>query len=110
MKSYHEIMGDGGSNVLGQVLEQRDRIARALSGVRHRVAVGSGKGGVGKSTVTRVLASALAMKGRSVAILDADRKSTRLNSSHLGISYAVFCLKKKKDKHTLVYYEPGAQH
>src|SRR2546427_10339619 len=31
--------------------------------------------------------------------LDADRKSTRLNSSHSQISYAVFCLKKKK-KHT----------
>src|SRR5437899_3869130 len=29
-----------------------------------------------------------------------DRKSTRLNSSHLGISYAVFCLKKKKKKKT----------
>src|SRR5256885_6996547 len=28
-----------------------------------------------------------------------DRKSTRLNSSHLVISYAVFCLKKKKSKH-----------
>src|ERR1035438_1220460 len=27
---------------------------------------------------------------------EGDRKSTRLNSSHLGISYAVFCLKKKK--------------
>src|SRR5437899_3571018 len=27
-----------------------------------------------------------------------DRKSTRLNSSHLGISYAVFCLKKKTDQ------------
>src|SRR5262245_65389081 len=27
-----------------------------------------------------------------------DRKSTRLNSSHLGISYAVFCLKKKKSE------------
>src|SRR5947199_6175378 len=27
-----------------------------------------------------------------------DRKSTRLNSSHLGISYAVFCLKKKKNQ------------
>src|SRR5258705_3034800 len=27
---------------------------------------------------------------------ETDRKSTRLNSSHLGISYAVFCLKKKK--------------
>src|SRR5205814_4547629 len=30
------------------------------------------------------------------AVGEADRKSTRLNSSHLGISYAVFCLKKKK--------------
>src|SRR5262245_64971782 len=30
-----------------------------------------------------------------------DRKSTRLNSSHLGISYAVFCLKKKKIKSTM---------
>src|SRR3712207_8271844 len=29
-----------------------------------------------------------------------DRKSTRLNSSHANISYAVFCLKKKKNKHT----------
>src|SRR5262245_62692333 len=29
-----------------------------------------------------------------------DRKSTRLNSSHLGISYAVFCLKKKKQHKT----------
>src|SRR5947199_2624739 len=29
-------------------------------------------------------------------VLTVDRKSTRLNSSHLGISYAVFCLKKKK--------------
>src|SRR5256885_6968992 len=33
----------------------------------------------------------------------ADRKSTRLNSSHLVISYAVFCLKKKKKKHK--YYQ-----
>src|SRR5258705_9084472 len=31
-----------------------------------------------------------------------DRKSTRLNSSHLGISYAVFCLKKKKSAHLLL--------
>src|SRR5438034_7592285 len=34
-----------------------------------------------------------------------DRKSTRLNSSHTVISYAVFCLKKKKDKpdHELIF-------
>src|SRR5207302_8277425 len=31
---------------------------------------------------------------------DTDRKSTRLNSSHVKISYAVFCLKKKKKKKT----------
>src|SRR5437899_9089048 len=31
-----------------------------------------------------------------VGFANQDRKSTRLNSSHLGISYAVFCLKKKK--------------
>src|SRR2546430_4870883 len=34
---------------------------------------------------------------RGVAHLGADRKSTRLNSSHSQISYAVFCLKKKKN-------------
>src|SRR3712207_7383474 len=33
-----------------------------------------------------------------------DRKSTRLNSSHANISYAVFCLKKKTTTHTLIYY------
>src|SRR3712207_8470759 len=32
-----------------------------------------------------------------------DRKSTRLNSSHANISYAVFCLKKKKQTHTSTY-------
>src|SRR2546426_6659483 len=35
---------------------------------------------------------------RTLVVLGADRKSTRLNSSHLVISYAVFCLKKKKNK------------
>src|SRR5690348_17840335 len=36
----------------------------------------------------------------------ADRKSTRLNSSHPSISYAVFCLKKKKKKNTELSSEP----
>src|SRR2546422_5528333 len=34
-----------------------------------------------------------------------DRKSTRLNSSHGYISYAVFCLKKKKNKKSPVHYQ-----
>src|SRR3712207_8864935 len=38
---------------------------------------------------------------------DVDRKSTRLNSSHANISYAVFCLKKKKKQHvtTMINYQ-----
>src|SRR5258705_7790665 len=39
--------------------------------------------------------------GRPKRYRPEDRKSTRLNSSHLGISYAVFCLKKKKTKHLM---------
>src|SRR2546430_4601604 len=39
-----------------------------------------------------------AMNAALAAIDKADRKSTRLNSSHSQISYAVFCLKKKKKK------------
>src|SRR5436853_3806249 len=38
-----------------------------------------------------------------------DRKSTRLNSSHLGISYAVFCLKKKKKKEQAQEDEDGSR-
>src|SRR5436853_1013346 len=40
--------------------------------------------------------SALSVNNLSTSSID--RKSTRLNSSHLGISYAVFCLKKKRVK------------
>ncbi|MBA3887758.1 MAG: P-loop NTPase [Acidobacteria bacterium] len=72
MKAYHDIVGDGGSRVLEQVAEQRARIADGLAGVRHLVAVGSGKGGVGKSTLTMHLAGALRARGLRIAILDAD--------------------------------------
>src|SRR4051812_10942076 len=72
MKGYHDIVGDGGSRVLEQVVEQRTRITDGLSGVRHLVAVGSGKGGVGKSTLTFHLAGALRARGLRVAVLDAD--------------------------------------
>src|SRR3712207_6908297 len=42
------------------------------------------------------------------ALGGADRKSTRLNSSHANISYAVFCLKKKKSNNTrLTYRHPS---
>src|SRR3712207_8743235 len=42
--------------------------------------------------------------GGQVGEADADRKSTRLNSSHANISYAVFCLKKKKSHRTHPFF------
>jgi ATP-binding protein involved in chromosome partitioning len=72
MKRYHDIVGDGGSGILEQVARQRTRITDGLAGVRHLLAVGSGKGGVGKSTLTLHLAGALRARGLRIAILDAD--------------------------------------
>src|SRR2546422_3371570 len=46
---------------------------------------------------------------RSAAVSSGDRKSTRLNSSHGYISYAVFCLKKKKLDSTIDPTCPGLQ-
>src|SRR3712207_7008701 len=45
--------------------------------------------------------------GRITARRLKDRKSTRLNSSHANISYAVFCLKKKKHKSPVTYVLPS---
>src|SRR5438309_5597883 len=44
----------------------------ALPGVKHVIAVASGKGGVGKSTVAANLAVALRMSGKTVGLMDAD--------------------------------------
>ncbi len=72
MKSYHDLAGDGGSNIGAQVDARLERVARNLEGVGTVLAIGSGKGGVGKSTVTALVASALSRRGLRVAILDAD--------------------------------------
>ena len=72
MKRYRDIVGDGGSNIVGQVEEQQSRLARRLSGVRHLVAVVSGKGGVGKSSLSGALACCWALQGWRVGVLDAD--------------------------------------
>jgi len=57
-----------------QIQEQEERLRARMSKVKHKVAVISGKGGVGKSTVTVNLAIAFAMHGHAdkVGILDAD--------------------------------------
>ena len=72
MKRYRDIAGDGGSNVAGQVGAQQARLRRRLAPIRFVVAVVSGKGGVGKSTIAGGLACAFALDGWRVAVLDAD--------------------------------------
>jgi ATP-binding protein involved in chromosome partitioning len=72
VKRYRDVAGDGGSNVAGQVQALQARLAARLATVRRTVAVVSGKGGVGKSSVTASLAAALAARGLAVGALDAD--------------------------------------
>jgi ATP-binding protein involved in chromosome partitioning len=71
-KTYKDLAGDGGSNIVGQVSEQYTRLRVRMECIRSKVAVVSGKGGVGKSAITVNLATAMAMEGASVGILDAD--------------------------------------
>jgi ATP-binding protein involved in chromosome partitioning len=55
-----------------KLLEQQQLLKARMSKIKHKIAVISGKGGVGKSTVTVNLAAAFAKNGHSVGVLDAD--------------------------------------
>lgn len=72
LRTYRDLEGEDRSRIGEQVGAQRRRVEERLRGVRHTVAVMSGKGGVGKSFVTAALATALAEAGEQVGVLDAD--------------------------------------
>ncbi|MXV84176.1 Mrp/NBP35 family ATP-binding protein [Candidatus Poribacteria bacterium] len=72
MKSYTELPNDAGSNIIGQVTAQMNRLQKRLASVKYTVAIMSGKGGVGKSALTANLATALTLKGSTVGVVDAD--------------------------------------
>src|SRR2546426_8088952 len=90
------------AEVTGQTHVVRTLTNALASGRTAHAYLFSGMRGVGKTTMARILAKALnCEKGPTstpclTCVSCRDRKSTRLNSSHLVISYAVFCLKKKK--------------
>ncbi len=72
VKRYRDLVGDGGSDVAGQLADHRSRLRSRMSGIKSKIAVMSGKGGVGKSTMTANLAVGLARNGFAVGVLDAD--------------------------------------
>jgi ATP-binding protein involved in chromosome partitioning len=72
MRRYRDIAGDGGSDIVGQVQAQQARLGARLRAVKTILAVVSGKGGVGKSSITANLAGAFALSGARVGVLDAD--------------------------------------
>lgn len=72
MKTYFDLKSDGGSRVIEQVVSKKAEIEASLSRVRWMVAIASGKGGVGKSTLSMQIAAALNGMGKSVCLLDAD--------------------------------------
>ena len=72
IRTYHEVADPAAESVVGQVLDQRRRLRDRLARVRRLVAIGSGKGGVGKSAISANVAAALAAGGRAIGALDAD--------------------------------------
>jgi ATP-binding protein involved in chromosome partitioning len=67
-----DVLSDGEKAALGRKLGRQGLPEGALAQVRNVVCIGSGKGGVGKSSVTANLAAALAGQGKQVGVLDAD--------------------------------------
>src|SRR3712207_7025361 len=77
-----------------EIVDEQRQIAKAeVSGVRRQVNIGLLSDGPDKVDVG------------DWVLIHVDRKSTRLNSSHANISYAVFCLKKKKTIHEHVHLQ-----
>src|SRR5439155_27088651 len=73
-----------------------DRTRDLRPAARRTRVVGQRPGPLDPRPVPRALPGVPVRQRRTRTLSDKDRKSTRLNSSHVAISYAVFCLKKKK--------------
>ncbi|NIQ01405.1 MAG: P-loop NTPase [Nitrospinaceae bacterium] len=72
MKTYKDLPGDGGSHIVEQVVSAQEKLRSRLDKIKHKIALMSGKGGVGKSSLTANMAATLVDRGYTVGILDAD--------------------------------------
>ena len=59
MKTYEDLEGDGGSNIIGQDVQLGEKLRSRLDKIKHKVALMSGKGGVGKARSPLILLHAL---------------------------------------------------
>ena len=85
MRIFSDIESDGSAGPSVDLADARERIRTNLSGVGATIALASARGGVGKSMLAVNIAAALAMKGRKVAIVDADLNSPSV-AAMLGIN------------------------
>src|SRR5690606_39319845 len=105
-----DVEGQGGFARAGYPGDHREGVARdvhvdafqvVLAGVQD-VDVGAGRGGGARGGFAQDQGGAVSVTSPlGIGEAGGDRKSTRLNSSHVKISYAVFCLKKKKHMYEL---------
>ena len=85
MRIFSDIESDGSDGPSVDLADARERIRTNLSGVGATIALASARGGVGKSMLAVNIAAALTMKGRKVAIVDADLNSPSV-AAMLGIN------------------------
>jgi len=85
MRIFSDIESDGSAGPSVDLADARERIRTNLSGVGATIALASARGGVGKSMLAVNIAAALTMKGRKVAIVDADLNSPSV-AAMLGIN------------------------
>src|SRR2546427_10058371 len=86
---YASVVSEDGTKVLASASTAEAEVRTQLGAI--------GKGG--NVAAATLIGKRIAEKAKAAGVEKVDRKSTRLNSSHSQISYAVFCLKKKKLKH-----------
>src|SRR5436309_12397457 len=94
-RGYEVRIARDGQSALESVLQQRPDVILLdvmMPGVHGMQVLGHLKRGPKSASIPVVMETGIE------ALYGPDRKSTRLNSSHVKISYAVFCLKKKKTK------------
>jgi Mrp family chromosome partitioning ATPase len=80
MKKYSDLQGNDASKISEQVAEKASALACRMENISRKIAIVSGKGGVGKSVVTALFAKYLVSTGATVGVLDADINGSSISN------------------------------